>query len=165
MRKRNCQDWISSRLADGRTKEENVCSGRIGVPARAAGAPNPSVPGWTFTRRLQRRTVGENELSADGDLCLPPPSAENKQRRLLQPQPVVGSPKQSADTSRNKAGITTTKMTFTRLIFSWTRLVFGRSIKCIACNLFAMNTQPHGCAKGSYSGYATTAHYKTEWWL
>ena len=42
-----------------------------------------------------------NELSAEGDSCLPPLFAENKQRRLSHPQPVVESPKQSPDTSRN----------------------------------------------------------------
>ncbi len=67
---------------------------------------------------------------------MPPPSAENKQRRLWHPQPVVGWPKKSTDTSKNTAGITTTRMTRARLIFSSTRLVFERSIKAFAAFSF-----------------------------
>ena len=103
--------------------------------------PNPSVPGWTFTRRPRRRTLESNEMSVDDDLCLPLPSPENKQRRLSYLQPVVGTPKQSADTSRSKAGITVTKMTFTRLIFSWTRLLFERSNKNI-CRILIEGKRP-----------------------
>ncbi len=67
--------------------------------------------------------------------------AESKQLRLSHPQPVVGLPKQPTDTSTNSAGITTTKMTFTRLIFSWTQLVFERSIKSIQG--FSITTPEH----------------------
>ncbi len=80
-------------------------------------------------------------MSVDGTLCLLLPSLENKQRRLSHLQPVVGTPKQSADTSRSKAGITLTKMTFTRLIFSWTRFVLERSIKNICCIVIEANAQ------------------------
>ena len=132
VRQRNCQDWIRSRLASRGTKEEIVCSGRIGICARATGVPNPSVPGWTFTRRVQRRTAESNALWAEGDWCLPLSAAENEQEKLSSRRELVGSPKQSADTSMNNAGITATKMTFTRLIFSWTRLVFERSIRPFA---------------------------------
>ena len=71
-------------------------------------------------------------MSVKGDWCLPLFSAENRQQKLLPRQELVASPKQSADTSMNNAGITAIKMTFTRLIFSWTRLVFERSIKALA---------------------------------
>ena len=130
VRQRNCQDWMRSKLAGRRTKEASVCWGRSSVCARATGAPNPSVRGWTFARRLQRRTVESKAVSAEADLCVSLPSADNWQRRLPHPRP-VRSPKQSAEASRNNAGITATKMTLTRPIFSSTRFVFERSIKSI----------------------------------